>query len=99
MDRRTVIAMLGAVALLGTMLPTAIAAGPKTTDRAARPLPDAVSELRLETTVTRARDYGSLKLERALQGATGRQDVVIRLKAAPTARVKGAAGQRARRPR
>ncbi|MGK2850638.1 MAG: S8 family serine peptidase [Candidatus Limnocylindrales bacterium] len=95
MDRRTVFAMLGAAALLGTLLPTAIAAGPKTKDRAVRPLPDVVSELRLETSVTRARDYGSLKLERALQGATGPQDVVIRLKTAPTARIKGAAGQRA----
>ena len=93
MKRRTLFAMLGALTLLGTTLPAALAVEPE--DRPAPALSESVEELKLDRPITRPADYGTLKLERSLVAATGAQDVVIRLSSQPSARVKGQAGQAA----
>ena len=95
MKRRNLFAVLGAAVLLSTLLPTALAAGPRTQDRPTPAVTEGIEDLKLDRAITRDRSYGSLKLERTLQGASGPQDVVIRLKSAPTAKVKGASKQAA----
>ena len=91
MKRRTLFALLGAVTLLGSSLPTALAVDPESRARPA--LPEVTADLKLDRPVTRDAKYGNLKLERTLVGATGPQDVVIRLESAPTARRAGDVAQ------
>jgi len=88
---RTLFAMLGALTLLGTLLPTAVAVEPN--DRPHPGLSDAAEGLKVDRPIVRDADYGTLKLERSLIGATGAQDVVVRLASAPSARRKGARAQ------
>jgi minor extracellular serine protease Vpr len=75
------VALFGALTLVAGSLTPALAASPQRAERS----PDAATLKRLEghrlSEVERSRDIATAKLAAELRGATGRRDVVVRLKA------------------
>jgi subtilisin family serine protease len=90
--RRLSAALIGSAMLLGAVIPAPVgAAGPPQ-----RQLPQAVKDLRVDGGKVTATDgVRPVVLAASLRGAQGAQQVVIRLKSAPTAQVKGASQQKA----
>jgi subtilisin family serine protease len=95
--RRTVALVMGAALLVGAAVPgPLLAAGPK----AQRPsqlqaAPPQVTDLQLGTPVRTPDGVRPAALAESLRNATGTKQVVIRLKAQPTATIKGSAKQKA----
>jgi minor extracellular serine protease Vpr len=96
MDRRRIAAALvGSVLLLGAVVPAPLmAAGPKQ-PRPTAPVPQRIKDLKLDTPVSATDGVRPTVLASSLRSATGKQQVVIRLKVKPTALVKGVAKQKA----
>ncbi len=93
MDRRRLAAALvGSALLLGAVIPAPILA--KDPPRLGE-LPQAVEDLKLDGSVRQTDGVRPTVLAASLRTASGAQQVVIRLKSAPTAAVKGAAKQKA----
>ena len=91
MNRRILAATAATAMLLTALMPGAVLG--RSPDTAARPLPDSIRSMKLEKTV-KAADLKS-KVNTALKGTTGRQTVLVRLKASPAADVasRGAKAQ------
>ena len=92
MDRRRLTAALvGTALLLGAVVPAPILA---TDPPRLGELPEAVGDLKLDKAVRETDGVRPTVLAASLRTASGAQQVVIRLKAAPTGAVKGAAKQK-----
>ena len=93
--RRIAAALVGSALLLGAVVPAPLmAAGPKQ-QRPTAPVPQRIKDLKLETPVTATNGVRPTALAASLRSATGKQQVVIRLKVKPTALIKGSAKQKA----
>jgi minor extracellular serine protease Vpr len=93
--RRIAAALVGSALLLGAVVPAPLmAAGPKQ-QRPTAPVPQRIKDLKLDTPVTATNGVRPTALAASLRSATGKQQVVIRLKVKPTALIKGSAKQKA----
>ena len=93
--RRIAAALVGSALLIGAVVPAPLmAAGPKP-QRPTAPVPQRIKDLKLATPVTATNGVRPTALAASLRSATGKQQVVIRLKVKPTALIKGSAKQKA----
>ena len=93
--RRIAAALVGSALLIGAVVPAPLmAAGPKQ-QRPTAPVPQRIKDLKLATPVTATNGVRPTALAASLRSATGKQQVVIRLKVKPTALIKGSAKQKA----
>ena len=88
--RRLAVALFGAAMVLSAVVPAPIAAAPPKQPQ----LPESARALKLEQPVRQSGGVRPVTLAASLRGATGKKQVVIRLKAQPSASQKGATKQR-----